>query len=76
MLVCRAARFIFSDEGTELAKLLLKCVNCLDAFDLQGDYRIAEAFLGRCWLGSALWDKCTKIRNGLINQFDIIIHLD
>ena len=48
MLICRAAGFIYKDEGSELAKSLCNSVNCLDAFDFQGDYRFGEAFLGGC----------------------------
>ena len=48
MFICRAAGFIYRDEGSELAKSLFNSVDCLDAFDLQGDYRIGNAFLGSC----------------------------
>ena len=76
MLVCRAAGFIYRDECSELAKSLFKSVNRFDAFDLQGDYRIGEAFLGGCWLFPALWDKSTRMRKAMINNLDIIIYLD
>ena len=46
MLVFKAAGFIYRNEGLKLAKSLFKSVTCLDAFELQGDYRIGEAFLG------------------------------
>ena len=57
MLVCRAAPFIYRNEGLKLAKSRFISVNCFDAFDYQGDYRIGEAFLGDCSLCCALWDK-------------------
>ena len=76
MLGCRAAGFIYRDEGSALAKSLFNSVDCLNAFDLQDDYRIGKAFVGSCWLGSALCDEWTKMRNALINKLDNIIHLD
>ena len=48
MFVGRAAGFIYRDKGSELAKSFFKSVDCLDPFNLQGDYRIGEAFLGAC----------------------------
>ena len=45
MFVSRTACFIYRDEGSKLAKSVLKCVDYLDAFDLQGDYCIGEEFL-------------------------------
>ena len=48
MFVCCVAGFIYRDKCSELAKSLSKSVNCLDAFDLQGDYRIGEAFFSGC----------------------------
>ena len=44
MFVCRTAGFIYRDEGLELAKSLFNNVDCFDAFDLRGDYRIGKAF--------------------------------
>ena len=76
MLVCRAASFIYWNEGSELAKSLFNSVDCLDAFYLHGDYLIGKTFFGSCCVGSALWDECTKMRNALINKLDIIIHLN
>ena len=48
MLVCRAANFIYGDNGSGLAMSPFESVDCLDSFDLQGDYRIGKAFLGDC----------------------------
>ena len=76
MFVCRTAGFIYRDEGSKLAKSLFNSVDCLDAFDLQGDYWIVKAIFGSCWLASALWDECTKMLNALINKLDNIINLD
>ena len=76
MFVCWVAGFIYRDKCSELTKSYLKSVDGLDAFYLQNDYRIGEAFLGGCWWGFALWDECKKIRKALINKLDIIIHLD
>ena len=76
MLVCRTTDFLYRDKGSEVAKFFFKSMDCLYAFDFQGDYRIGEAFLVGCWLSSALWDECTKMRKALINKLDIIIHLD
>ena len=76
MLVCRAASFIYWDNGLELAKFPFKSVDCLDPFDLQGDYHIGKTFVGNCWLCYVLWDECTKMYMALTNKFDIIIHLE
>ena len=76
MFVCRVSAIIYWDKSSNLAKSRFKSVDCFDPFDLQSDSRIGEAFLGRCWFGSTLWDECTKMRKALINKFDIIIHLD
>ena len=66
MFLCRPTGFIYRDEGSELAKSFFNIVDCLDAFDLQGEYRIGKAFFGNCWLVT-IWDECMKMRNALIN---------
>ena len=73
LFVGRAASFIYRDEGLEIKKSFLKYMDLLDAFDLQNEYRIGEAFFDGCWLCFALSDKWTKMRIGLINKLDIII---
>ena len=70
MLVCKAAGFIYRDECLEFAKPLLESVDCIDAFDLQVDNQIGEAFFGGRWLCFAFWDEWTKMRKALINQLD------
>ena len=57
MFVGRAACFIYMNYSSKLAKTLFKSVDYLDKFDLQGDYRIGEAFFGGYWLCFALWDE-------------------
>ena len=57
MFVCRAADFIYRDGGSQLAKSIFDSAYYLDAFYLQGDYSIGEAFLGGCRLCIALWDE-------------------
>ena len=76
MFVCRTAGFIYWNKSSKLAKSFFKNADCLDAFDLQGDYRICEAFLNGRWSGFAYWDEWTKMHNPLINKLIIIIHLD
>ena len=76
MLVCGAAGFLYRNEGLKLAKAPFKSVDCFDTFYLQGYYRIGKAFLGGCWLCSALWNKRMKMHKALINKLDIIVHLN
>ena len=45
MFVCVTADLINRAEGLLLAKSLLKCIDGLDAFDLQNDDGISEPFL-------------------------------
>ena len=56
MFGCKAISIIFWNESSELVKLIFKSVDCLDAFDLHGDYRNCEAFLVGSGLGFAMRD--------------------
>ena len=68
--------FIYRDEGSELVKFMPKNVDGLYELYLLVDYFILEAFVGVIWYGFAYWDRWTKMRKALINQLDIIIHID
>ena len=45
MLVCMAAGFIYKYKCSELAKLTLESVDCLDAFNFQSYLKSARPFL-------------------------------
>ena len=47
MFVCRTSGLIYRKKGSKFAKFV-QGAECFDAFDLQVDYRICEAFLGGC----------------------------
>ena len=48
MLLCKTTSFIYMEECSVLAKSIFNCVDCLNAFDFQGEYFISEALLGCC----------------------------
>ena len=67
MFVCWVAGFIYRNKCSELAKSFLKSVDGFDAFDLQSDYRVGEAFFNGCRLCFELCDEWSKMRKALIN---------
>ena len=67
MFLNRVAGFIYKNEGYKLAKFLLKSADILDAFNVHGDYQIAEALFNCLWLRFASLTKWSQLRKALVN---------